>query len=68
MARREELTNEQWSLIEPLFDKADIIQTRGMPRSLKRNILDTALRYKMMRFAKPFSSLLNLPPPFPRIG
>ena len=31
MARREELTDEQWSLIAPLFEKADEIQTRGRP-------------------------------------
>ena len=43
MARREELTAEQWSLIEPLFDEADIIQTRGRLRPTEREVLDGIL-------------------------
>ncbi len=43
MARREELTDEQWSLIEPLFDKADIVQTRGRPPRQAREVLNGVL-------------------------
>jgi len=43
MARREELTAEQWSLIEPLFDEADIIQTRCRLRRTEREVLDGIL-------------------------
>jgi transposase len=43
MSRREELTDEQWSLIEPLFDKAETVQTRGRPRRNDREILNGVL-------------------------
>ncbi len=43
MARREELTDEQWSLIEPLFEKADIVQTRGRPPRQAREVLNGVL-------------------------
>ncbi len=43
MSRREELTDEQWSLIEPLFDKTDVFQTRGRPRRSDREILNGVL-------------------------
>ena len=43
MARREELTDEQWALIAPLFEKVDEIQTRGRPRRSSREILNGVL-------------------------
>jgi len=43
MARREELTDEQWSLIELLFDKADVVQTRGRPPRDAREVLNGVL-------------------------
>jgi len=43
MARREELTDEQWLLIEPLFDKPPVVQTRGRPRRPDREILNGVL-------------------------
>ncbi len=43
MARREELTDEQWSLIEPLFDKPPIVETRGRPRRSEREVLNGVL-------------------------
>ncbi|MEO6588819.1 MAG: IS5 family transposase [Pyrinomonadaceae bacterium] len=43
MARREELTDEQWILIEPLFDKTNEIQTRGRPRRSAREVLNGVL-------------------------
>ena len=43
MARREELTDEQWSLIEPLFEKTDEIQTRGRPPRPAREVLNGVL-------------------------
>jgi transposase len=43
MARREELTDEQWFLIEPLFEKKDEIQTRGRPARSAREVLNGVL-------------------------
>jgi len=43
MARREELTDEQWSLIESLFEKRDEIQTRGRPPRSAREVLNGVL-------------------------
>ena len=43
MARREELSDEQWSLIEPLFEKAETIQTRGRPARPAREVLNGVL-------------------------
>ncbi len=43
MTRREELTDEQWSLIEPLFDKTDIIRTCGRPRRAERQVMNGVL-------------------------
>lgn len=43
MARREELTDEQWALIAPLFEKTDEIQTRGRPQRLAREVLNGVL-------------------------
>jgi transposase len=43
MARGEELTDEQCSLIEPLFDKVETVQTRGRPRRSDREILNGVL-------------------------
>src|SRR2546423_11592765 len=43
MARREELTDEQWALIEPLFDKPPAVQTRGRPRRDDREVLNGVL-------------------------
>lgn len=43
MARREELTDENWSLIEPLFDKQPTIETRGRPRRDKREAMNGVL-------------------------
>jgi transposase len=42
MVRREEPIDEQWSLIEPLFDKP-AIPTRGSPRRDEREILNGVL-------------------------
>jgi transposase len=43
MARREELTDEQWSLIEPFFDKPETVQTRGRPRREDREVMNGVL-------------------------
>ncbi|HYE73544.1 MAG TPA: transposase, partial [Blastocatellia bacterium] len=43
MARHEELTDQQWSLIEPLFDKPPSVQTRGRPRRPDREVLNGVL-------------------------
>ncbi len=56
MARRQELTDEQWSLIEPLFDKPPVIATRGRPRRSERELmneraLDIAFRRTLGGFA-----------------
>ncbi len=56
MARREELTDEQWSLIEPLFDKPSAVVMRGRPRRSEREVmneraLDIAFRRTLGGFA-----------------
>jgi transposase len=43
MARREELTDEQWSLIESFFDKPETVQTRGRPRRSDREVMNGVL-------------------------
>ena len=43
MARREELTDEQWSLIEPLFDQPPTIRGRGRPRRSERDVMNGVL-------------------------
>jgi len=43
MARREELTDEQWDLIAPLFEKTDEIQTRGRPPREAREVMNGVL-------------------------
>ena len=43
MARREELTDEQWALIAPLFEKAEMVQTRGRPPRSAREVLNGVL-------------------------
>jgi transposase len=43
MARREELTDEQWSLIESFFDKPEVVQARGRPRRADREVMDGVL-------------------------
>ena len=43
MARREELTDEQWALIARLFEKTDEIQTRGRPSRSAREVLNGVL-------------------------
>ena len=43
MARREEVTDEQWALIESLFEKRAEIQTRGRPPRSAREVLNGVL-------------------------
>jgi transposase len=43
MARREELTDEQWSLIELLFDQPPTIRGRGRPRRDEREVMNGVL-------------------------
>ena len=43
MARREELTDEQWALVEPLFDKPPVVATRGRPRRSEREVMNGVL-------------------------
>ena len=62
MARREELTNEQWTLIEPLFDKTDTIQTRGRPPRPAREILNGVLW--ILRSGARWSDLSERFPPY----
>jgi len=40
MAGREELIDEQGTLIEPLFDKTETVQTRGRPRRDDREVMN----------------------------
>jgi hypothetical protein len=73
MARREELADEQWSLIEPLFDQPPTIRDRGRPRRSEREVmngvlLDTALWRKVVRLTATVSAVPDLPPPIPALG
>ena len=73
MARREELTDEQWSLIELLFDKPPAVQTRGRPRRAEREVMngvsvDIAQWREMVRLAFSVSAIPDLPPPIPAVG
>ncbi len=43
MARREELTDEQWALIASLFEKTDEIPTRGRPPRSAREVMNGVL-------------------------
>ena len=43
MAKSEELTDEQWSLIQPLFDETEVIQTRGRPLRDAREVMNGVL-------------------------
>jgi transposase len=62
MSRREELTDEQWSLIEPLFDKTETVQTRGRPRREDRKILNGVLW--ILRSGARWSDLPGRFPPY----
>ncbi len=62
MARREELTDEQWTLIAPLFDKTDEIQTRGRPPRPAREVLNGVLW--ILRSGARWSDLPERFPPY----
>jgi len=62
MARREELTDEQWTLIEPLFDKTAEIQTRGRPARPAREVLNGVLW--ILRSGARWSDLPDRFPPY----
>jgi len=62
MARREELTDEQWTLIEPLLDKIDEIQTRGRPARPAREVLNGVLW--ILRSGARWSDLPERFPPY----
>lgn len=62
MARREELSDEQWLLIEPLFDKAPIVATRGRPRRAEREVMNGVLW--ILRSGARWSDLPDRFPPY----
>jgi transposase len=62
MARGEELTDEQWSLIEPLFDKTDVVHTRGRPARDAREVLNGVLW--ILRSGARWSDLPERFPPY----
>ncbi len=62
MARREELTDEQWSLIEPLFDKPPVVATRGRPRRAEREVFNGVLW--ILRSGARWSDLPERFPPY----
>lgn len=62
MARREELTDEQWALIAPLFDKPPTVPTRGRPRRDEREILNGVLW--ILRSGARWSDLPDRFPPY----
>jgi transposase len=62
MARREELTDEQWSLIELLFDKPSAVVMRGRPRRAEREVLNGVLW--ILRSGARWSDLPDRFPPY----
>ena len=62
MARREELTDEQWGLIAPLFDKPAAVSTRGRPRKSDREIMNGVLW--ILRSGARWSDLPDRFPPY----
>lgn len=62
MARREELTDEQWNLIEPLFDQPPAVTTRGRPRRDEREVLNGVLW--ILRSGARWSDLPERFPPY----
>ena len=60
MARREELTDEQWALIASKIEKVDEIQTRGRLPRLARELLNG-----MLWIMCSSASWQNLPDRFP---
>ena len=62
MARREELSDEQWAVIEPLFDKAPIVATRGRPRRSEREVMNGVLW--ILRSGARWSDLPDRFPPY----
>jgi len=59
MARREELIDEQWSLIKPLFDKTDIVRARGRPAHDAREVINDVL-WILDKSINPYACLLGL--------
>jgi transposase len=62
MARSEELTDEQWSLIQPLFDERDVVQTRGRPPRDAREVMNGVLW--ILRSGARWSDLPSRFPPY----
>lgn len=62
MARREELSEEQWALIAPLFEKVVVIQTRGRPPRSAREVLNGVLW--ILRSGARWSDLPERFPPY----
>ena len=62
MARREELTDEQWSLIEPLFDKPPAVTTRSSSRRSEREVFNGVLW--ILRSGARWSDLPERFPPY----
>jgi len=62
MARREELTDEQWVLIELLFDKPPDVVTRGRPRRDEREVMNGVLW--ILRSGARWSDLPERFPPY----
>ncbi len=62
MARGEELTDEKWMLIEPLFDKPPEVVTRGRPRCDERQVMNGVLW--ILRSGALWSDLPDRFPPY----
>lgn len=62
MARREELTDEQWGIIESLFDTPPTVATRGRPRRNEREVLNGVLW--ILRSGARWSDLPDRFPPY----
>jgi transposase len=71
-ARRDELTDEQWVLIEPLFPKPRV-GLRGRPQRDTREVMNGVLWIlrsgrALARFARAISAIPNVPSPLCSLG
>jgi len=62
MAKSELLTDEQWSLIQPLFDEPHVVQTRGRPMRDAREVMNGVLW--ILRSGTQWSDLPGRFPPY----
>jgi transposase len=74
MAKSEQLTDEQWAILEPLIaeplrrDDGRGQTVARKPRSAGWNSLDIKNRRALAGFTRQISAIPDLPPTFPNVG